>query len=318
MAGTETFGPFDTQPWADQTQWYRFGPTWARSGVIDTPAASASAGSLGVSFSGLTPTLSAGRAWVRGAGYELSGGSKTMPAIAANTNASLSRMDRIVLRRDLAAKTVSLVAVQGTPSSTPTAPALTQVETGQWDIPLFRFLVPPNSGTTITGIIDERVFVDPGGDGPRGLVKTSTSTSSTATSGTAEQRLSGPQNIVCTLFAGRTYEVIACGDVQSSGPTAGSILALRIRAAEGATPTTSSAVVAGTQVSPPTSGGAGEVGWVARGEFQVGTGGSDWQVHLFGKVLSVATALTVVPDGRGVHSISIYDRGPATTDVPSI
>ena len=42
------------------------------------------------------------------------------------------------------------------------APALTQVEAGQWDIPLFSFLVPPNSGTTLTGFIDERTWVDPG------------------------------------------------------------------------------------------------------------------------------------------------------------
>jgi hypothetical protein len=164
VVATETFGPFDTQAWTDQTQWYRFGPTWAPSGVIDTPAASASAGSLGITFSGLTPTLSAGRAWVRGAGYELSGGSKTMTAVPANTNSSLSRRDRIVLRRDLSAKTVALTAIQGTPASTPVAPALTQVETGQWDTPLFSFLVPPNSGTVITGITDERVWVDPGGN----------------------------------------------------------------------------------------------------------------------------------------------------------
>lgn len=160
---TETFGPFDTLPWADQTQWYRFGPTWAPSGVIDVPAASPSAGSLGLSFSGLTPTIAAGRAWARGAGYEISGGSKTLTAIAANTNATLSRRDRLVLRRDLSAKTVSIVAVTGTPSSTPTAPTVTQVETGQWDTLLFSFLVPPSSGTTITGIVDERPWIDPDG-----------------------------------------------------------------------------------------------------------------------------------------------------------
>ena len=163
MAGTEAYGPFDSQPWADQTQWYRFGPAWAPSGVIDVPASSASTGSLALTFSGLTPTLSVGRAWVRGAGYELSGGSKTMAAIAANTNSSLSRRDRIVLRRDLSAKTVSLVPLTGTPASTPTAPALTQDETGQWDISLFSFVVPPNSGTTVTSITDERPWIDPNG-----------------------------------------------------------------------------------------------------------------------------------------------------------
>ena len=208
MAGTETYGPFDSQPWADQTQWYRFGPAWSPSGVIDTPAASASAGSLGITFSALTPTLSAGRAWVRGTGYELSGGAKTMPAIAPNTNASLYRRDLIVLRRDLSAKTVTPVALQGTPSSTPTVPAMTQVETGQWDTPLHSFLVPPNSGTTITGIIDQRQWVDPGGLGrPQGLVSAGGQTSTQSANSTTQVRVVGPTNQTLTLLAGVAYRV---------------------------------------------------------------------------------------------------------------
>lgn len=161
MAGTESFGPFDSAGWST-AQWYRVAMAWAASGVIDSPAGSVSAGSLGITFSGLTPTLAAGRAWVRGGGYELSGGSKTMTAIAASTNASLSRRDRIVLRRDVTAQTIGFAAIQGTPSSSPSAPAIQQNENGQWDLPLFSFLVPPNSGTVITGIVDERLFIDPG------------------------------------------------------------------------------------------------------------------------------------------------------------
>lgn len=162
MVATETVGPFDGTPWA-QDQWFRYAAAWAPSGVLDVPASSASAGSLGLTFSGLTPTLAAGRAWARGGGYELAGGSKTLPAVAANTNASLQRRDRIVLRRDLAAKTIALVQLQGTPAASPAAPALQQNETGQWDSPLFSFLVPPNSGTSISGIIDERQWLGTSG-----------------------------------------------------------------------------------------------------------------------------------------------------------
>lgn len=157
---TENYGPFDAVPWA-QSQWYRFAPVWAPSGVIDVAAATPSGGGLGLSFNGLTPTLAVGRAWARGAGYEISGTAKTMSAVPANTNASLSRRDRIALRRDLAAQTVAPVLIQGTPAASPTAPALQAVETGQYDIPLFSFLVPPNSGTSITGIVDERTWLDP-------------------------------------------------------------------------------------------------------------------------------------------------------------
>lgn len=154
---------------------------------------------------------------------------------------------------------------------------------------------------------------------PLGLIKTATSSAATGTAAAAEQRLTGPQNIGgIALSAGRTYEVVARGNVQSSGPSAGAILAVRVRAAKGATPTTTSAAVAGAQPYVPTSTAAGAVSWIAGGEFQVGVSGSDWQIHLFGTVLSVATAMTVTPDARGVISISVYDRGPATSDVPAI
>ena len=161
MAVTETYGPFDGVTWT-QSQWYRNAPAWSPSGVIDTPASGTTTGSFGLTFNGITANVAAGRAWVRGSGYELAGGSKAL-TIAANTNSSLSRIDRIVLRRDLSAKTVTMIVLQGTPAGTPTAPALTQVETGQWDSPLFSFLVPPNSGTVITGVTDERPWIDPDG-----------------------------------------------------------------------------------------------------------------------------------------------------------
>lgn len=158
MSFTETVGPFDGSPWS-QDQWYRYAPSWMRSGVSGTPPLSTSAGGLGITFSGLTPTLALGRAWVHGAGYELAGGSKTLPPVAANTNASLARIDRLVLRRDLAAKTLAPTMIVGTPASTPVPPALTQVETGIWDVQLYSFTVPPNSGTNITNVVDERTWL---------------------------------------------------------------------------------------------------------------------------------------------------------------
>ena len=160
MVATETVGPFDGTPWA-QDQWYRYAAAFAPSGVLDVPQTSPAAGGLGLTFNGLTPTLAAGRAWVRGGGYELSGGSKTLTSVPANTNSSLSRRDRLVLRRDLAAKTIVPTFLQGTPAATPAAPALQQVETGQWDEPLFSWTTPPNSGTAITAITDERGWVQP-------------------------------------------------------------------------------------------------------------------------------------------------------------
>jgi hypothetical protein len=152
----ETYGPFDTVAWS-QAQWYRFAASWAPSGVLDTPQTSLATGGLAVTASGLTLSLAAGRAWVRGAGYE-NDATKTI-SVTANATGN-ARIDRLVLRRDLSAKTVTTVVVQGTPAASPVAPALTQVETGQWDVSLCQWRTPASSGTTLTNFVDERVWID--------------------------------------------------------------------------------------------------------------------------------------------------------------
>lgn len=157
----ETAGPFDGVPWS-QGEWYDFAPSWAPSGVLSSIASSPSAGALALAVNGLNISIGVGRAMVRGTGFELTDTPKSF-TVAPNTNASLSRRDRMVLRRDLNNKTCTPVRLTGTPASTPVAPGLTQNEAGIWDVPLFSFLVPPNSGTALSGIVDERVFVDPGG-----------------------------------------------------------------------------------------------------------------------------------------------------------
>lgn len=160
-------GPFDTAPWS-MDQWYRFAPTWAPSGIIGTPASSLSTGNFAVTNpAALTASVAIGRAHVRGAGYETDA-AKTL-TVTANSHATFARRDRVVIRRDLAAKTVSVVRLTGTPASTPTAPALTQVDTGVWEIPVCSFLVPANSGTALSGFLDERTWV-PDTDSRRGDV----------------------------------------------------------------------------------------------------------------------------------------------------
>lgn len=160
----DDFGPFDGVPW-NQAQWFGVAKAWAPSGILAAPVAGVASGPFGASSSGLSLTIAAAgnAAWIRGAGY-VPDTNKTF-AVPANTNATLSRRDRIVFRRDLVAKTVTIAQVQGTPAGTPVAPALTQSDTGTWEEPICSFLVPPNSGTTLSGFVDERTWVDPAGDG---------------------------------------------------------------------------------------------------------------------------------------------------------
>jgi hypothetical protein len=153
-------GPFDTASFG-QGPWFRDRGYLEPSGLPGPPAATTAAGDLPLSVNGLTVSVGLGRAHVRGAYYERTGTAWTA-TVAANTNPTLNRVDRIVLRRDLTAKTVVPVMLQGTPAATPTATALTQVENGVWEQPLYQFTVPANSGTTLANIVDERRWIDPG------------------------------------------------------------------------------------------------------------------------------------------------------------
>lgn len=160
-------GPFDgpantTGSWG-QAQWYRDAVFRAPSGVYGPPGVNPPDGDLGVTFNGLNWSVATGRAHVRGMGYERTT-SPTTGSTAANSSGN-ARVDRLVVRRDLGAKTGTVIRLQGTPAGTPVPPALQRSEDGQWDLPLFRFRVPPNNDTTITNIVDERVWIDPdGGD----------------------------------------------------------------------------------------------------------------------------------------------------------
>lgn len=155
----DTSGPFDSATWAE-ADWYRTMVNTVPSGIHGaTPASSFSTGSLAFASTGLVITPAAGRATVGGSGYVRTA-ALTSVTVTANSHATFSRRDRIVLRRSLATHNVVLALITGTPASTPVAPSITRDDT-TWDLPLFSFLVPPASGTTISGVQDERLWVSP-------------------------------------------------------------------------------------------------------------------------------------------------------------
>lgn len=153
----DLYGPFGTAQWT-QSQWYRDAYARAYSGVFGSASDTISGGDLGLSLNGLNWSIGLGRAHVRGAGYERTGTPVT-GTVTANTSGN-PRIDRLVVRRDLGAQVVSIARLQGTASATPLAPNLTQNEDGIWEIPLFNFTVPPNPGTTLTNVTDERLWIE--------------------------------------------------------------------------------------------------------------------------------------------------------------
>jgi hypothetical protein len=161
----DVYGPFDGSAFA-QSPYYRDRGYMELSGVYGTAAVNPtpSVGDLPLSVAGMVSTLGLGRAHVRGAAYERTGTAWTYTH-PANTSSVGPRIDRIVLRRDLGAKTVVPAVLQGAAAASPVAPALTQNEDAVWEMPLYQVLVPANSGTPVSINVDERYWLNPAGSG---------------------------------------------------------------------------------------------------------------------------------------------------------
>lgn len=105
---------------------------------------------------GLKITVGAGRGWVhpsRFTGYSITkreADTLTMPL----ADPSLPRIDRIVMRYDAGARAASLQVLQGTASSTPTAPAISRTEL-IYDLCLAEITRPASSTSISTGQITD-------------------------------------------------------------------------------------------------------------------------------------------------------------------
>ena len=105
---------------------------------------------------GLTVTVGAGRGWVhpsRFTGYSITkreADTLTMPL----ADPSLPRIDLIVMRYDAGARAASLQVLQGTASSTPTAPAISRTEL-IYDLCLAEITRPAGSTSISTGQITD-------------------------------------------------------------------------------------------------------------------------------------------------------------------
>lgn len=105
---------------------------------------------------GLKITVGAGRGWVhpsRFTGYSITkreADTLTMPL----ADPSLPRIDRIVMRYDAGARAASLQVLQGTASSTPTAPAISRTEL-IYDLCLAEITRPAGSTAVTTGQITD-------------------------------------------------------------------------------------------------------------------------------------------------------------------
>lgn len=105
---------------------------------------------------GLTVTVGAGRGWVhpsRFTGYSITKREADTLALPL-ADPALPRIDRIVMRYDAGARAASLQVLQGTASSTPTAPAISRTEL-IYDLCLAEITRPAGSTSISTGQITD-------------------------------------------------------------------------------------------------------------------------------------------------------------------
>jgi hypothetical protein len=104
-----------------------------------------------------TVRVGLGIAIVKGYYFEVYSTAETLAIAAAN--ATNPRIDRVVIRRDLANRQIVLAVLTGTPAASPSAPALTQISGGVWEHSLAQISVPAASASVINArITDQRTY----------------------------------------------------------------------------------------------------------------------------------------------------------------
>jgi len=137
-----------------EDQWSYMARQWAATGVVGAPGDA----NLQVfaNSSGREVHVRSGRACVRGHWYRLD--AQTTLTIAANASGN-PRIDRVVLRLDPSADEVTVEVLQGTAASSPSAPALTQTDTGTFEVSLAQVAVANGAASIGSGnVTDERTF----------------------------------------------------------------------------------------------------------------------------------------------------------------
>lgn len=150
----DTYFPFDAGPGAvvAEARWTEAFRTLANTGVV-----AGAGGELAVTaLAALTVRVAAGAAWMEG---HYAGNAGVVDHTLATAHATLPRIDRVVVRVDWTANTISTDVLTGAAGASPAVPALTQSST-VWEIPLARIAVAAGQTNLVAGnITDERTLV---------------------------------------------------------------------------------------------------------------------------------------------------------------
>ena len=154
---TQTSFPFDSQT-STESDWshlFRYLSASTAGGIAGIPGDTNA--KVTADSSGMNVKVAAGTGIVRGHMW-ISDAQVTLTIAAAN--ASNPRIDSIVLTLDPTANSIVLAVVTGTAAASPTAPTLTQTDTGTYQLLLANVTVPANASTIAAGnVTDLRTFM---------------------------------------------------------------------------------------------------------------------------------------------------------------
>lgn len=146
--------PFDTGT-VDESTWSRMARVWGGTGIIGYPGDNVA--QVYGDSSGMQVKIRAGQAQVRG--HHWYSDAEITKVIAANPSGN-PRIDRVVLWLDPAANSVTVAVITGTPGATPSPPALTQTDTGNYAFPLAQVYVANGAATISAGnVTEERTYI---------------------------------------------------------------------------------------------------------------------------------------------------------------
>ena len=146
---TQSSWPFENAD-TTESQYSKLFDRLKRSGVAGFPSDTA----LKVTgdSSGMNVKVGLGFAIVRGFAYELTTSVETLTIGASSAN---PRIDLVCLKLDPTVNSVVLEVVAGTPAAVPAAPALTQSETGTYQLEIGRVTVPALATVIAAGDVSD-------------------------------------------------------------------------------------------------------------------------------------------------------------------
>lgn len=155
----ETYGPFVTGSGSSfsETQWREFFGNIVSPGVVKNGLVNGvTGGDLGVSSTGgMTVGVGTGLACAYGFFYE---NDSSLSLTLSGSDATLNRIDYIVIQLLFTSRTIGATIVTGTLASSPVAPTLTQTST-TWQIPLATVYVGHGVSSVNSGnITDMRAY----------------------------------------------------------------------------------------------------------------------------------------------------------------